>query len=63
MIVIHGNRVAHVPESYRRYLAGVYRKRLNLWGTPVRIEFRGGENPFKPAGGRTKGGGRSKKPN
>jgi len=49
MIIIHGNRVDHVPESYRRYLAGVYRKRLNLWGTPVRIEFRGGENPYHTA--------------
>ncbi|MBL8251699.1 MAG: ribosome biogenesis GTPase Der [Candidatus Competibacter sp.] len=54
LIVIHGNRISHVPESYRRYLAGVYRKRLDLWGTPIRIEFRGGENPFRPAGGRPK---------
>jgi GTP-binding protein len=49
MIIIHGNRIEHVPESYRRYLAGVYRKRLNLWGTPIRVEFRGGENPYQPA--------------
>jgi len=49
MIVIHGNRINHVPETYRRYLANVYRKRLNLWGTPVRIEFRHGENPYQPA--------------
>ncbi|MCC8988978.1 MAG: ribosome biogenesis GTPase Der, partial [Candidatus Contendobacter sp.] len=40
MIIIHGNRVDHVPESYRRYLAGFFRKRLDLWGTPIRIEFR-----------------------
>lgn len=52
MIVIHGNRVSHVPDAYRRYLAGVYRKRLKLWGTPIRIEFRGGENPYKPPPGR-----------
>ena len=49
MIVIHGNRIGHVPESYRRYLTNVYRKRLDLWGTPIRIEFRGGDNPYKPA--------------
>ena len=48
MIIIHGNRIDHVPESYRRYLAGFFRKRLDLWGTPIRIEFRGGENPYKP---------------
>ncbi len=46
MIIIHGNRIEHVPESYRRYLAGVYRRRLKLWGTPIRIEFRSGENPY-----------------
>jgi len=51
MIVIHGNRVGHVPDAYRRYLANVYRKRLNLWGTPIRIEFRSGENPYQPAPG------------
>ena len=48
MIIIHGNRIDHVSESYRRYLAGFFRKRLDLWGTPIRIEFRGGENPYKP---------------
>jgi GTP-binding protein len=65
LIIIHGNRIDHVPETYRRYLANFYRKRLNLWGTPVRIEFRGGENPYQPTsithrrspnGGRRKAG-------
>ena len=46
LIIIHGNRIEHVPEDYRRYLVNVYRKRLDLWGTPIRIEFRGGENPY-----------------
>ncbi len=49
MVIIHGNRVDHVPETYRRYLANVYRKRLDLWGTPIRIEFRGGKNPYQPS--------------
>ncbi|MFZ1827953.1 MAG: ribosome biogenesis GTPase Der [Candidatus Competibacteraceae bacterium] len=46
LIIIHGNRTDHVPETYRRYLINVYRKRLDLWGTPIRVEFRGGENPY-----------------
>lgn len=46
-IIIHGNRIEHVPDTYRRYLIGVYRKRLDLWGTPVRVEFRSGENPYR----------------
>ncbi|MER2600746.1 MAG: ribosome biogenesis GTPase Der [Candidatus Competibacter phosphatis] len=63
MIVIHGNRIEHVPEAYRRYLTNVYRKRLDLWGTPIRIEFRGGDNPYKPTStgrGRSKMGGHRK---
>lgn len=51
-IVIHGNQVDAVPASYKRYLEKVYRRVLKLVGTPVKIEFRGGENPF--AGRRNK---------
>jgi GTP-binding protein len=45
-IIIHGNQTEHVPDSYRRYLASFYRKALRLIGTPVKIEFKQGENPF-----------------
>ncbi|MET0660600.1 MAG: GTP-binding protein, partial [Steroidobacteraceae bacterium] len=47
IIVVHGNQVDHVPDAYRRYLANVYRERFRLQGTPVRVEFRSDENPFK----------------
>jgi GTP-binding protein len=47
LIIIHGNQVENVPDSYRRYLANVYRQVLKLEGTPVRIEFKGGANPFE----------------
>ena len=47
IIVIHGNQVNEVPDAYRRYLAGVFRKTFKLDGTPVRVEFRSDENPFK----------------
>lgn len=46
IIVIHGNNVTDVPESYRRYLENVFRKAMRLEGSPLRIEFKGGENPF-----------------
>jgi len=36
-----------VPDSYRRYLEGAFRAALELEGTPVRIEFRTGANPYK----------------
>ena len=46
IVVIHGNQLEAVPDSYRRYLEKVFRRELKLFGTPVRIQFRGGENPF-----------------
>ncbi len=46
VIVIHGNQTDHVPDAYRRYLVNVYRKAFNLAGTPVRVAFRGDENPY-----------------
>ncbi len=46
LIVIHGNQVERVPAAYRRYLANTFRKHLGLTGTPLRIEFKGGENPY-----------------
>ena len=47
VIVVHGNQTEQVPASYRRYLAGRFRSTFDLVGTPLRIEFRTGENPFK----------------
>ena len=46
LIVIHGNQVGKVPNSYQRYLEKIYRRQLELVGTPVRIEFKTGENPY-----------------
>lgn len=46
LIVIHGNQVDAIPGSYRRYLENGFRKHLKLSGTPIRIEFKGGENPY-----------------
>ncbi|MGB0133352.1 ribosome biogenesis GTPase Der [Dokdonella sp.] len=45
-IVIHGSRTKHLAESYRRYLENFFRKRYKLDGTPIRIDFREGDNPF-----------------
>ncbi len=46
LIVIHGNQTADVPRAYQRYLEKTFRRELQLIGTPVRIEFRTGDNPF-----------------
>jgi GTP-binding protein len=46
VVVIHGNQTDHVPDAYRRYLVNVFRKAFDLMGTPVRVAFRGEENPY-----------------
>jgi GTP-binding protein len=46
IIVIHGNQVSQLPPSYKRYLMNYYRKALKVMGTPIRIEFKEGDNPY-----------------
>ena len=45
-IVNHGNQVDRLPDSYRRYLERVFADTFRLRGTPVRLQFRTGENPY-----------------
>jgi GTP-binding protein len=47
VIVVHGNQVTDLPDSYKRYLMNYYRKALKTMGTPIRVEFREGANPFE----------------
>ncbi len=47
LFVIHGNQVEALPESYKRYLINGLRNKLGLYGTPIRLEFKQGENPFQ----------------
>jgi GTP-binding protein len=47
VIVIHGNQVKDLPDSYKRYLMNYYRKALKTMGTPIRVEFKEGANPFE----------------
>ena len=46
-IVVHGNQTDAVPESYKRYLEHRYIDALKLEGTPIHLEFKTGDNPFK----------------
>jgi len=52
VIVIHGNQTDKVPEAYRRFLINRFRKTFKLKGTPVRLAFKSGKNPY--AGKRNK---------
>ena len=46
LIVIHGNSLDHITDSYKRFLEGRFREHFKLTGTPMRIEMRSSKNPF-----------------
>jgi GTP-binding protein len=46
VVVIHGNSLEHVTDSYKRFLEGRIRAHFKLTGTPLRIEMRSSKNPF-----------------
>ena len=53
LIMIHGNALNQVPDSYRRYLERAFMTAFDLRGTPVKVLFKKqGRNPFA---GRRKG--------
>jgi GTP-binding protein len=45
-IVIHGSALDRLPEAYRRYLERSFREAFRLRGTPVKVMFKKGKNPF-----------------
>lgn len=46
IIVVHGNSLDAIDANYKRYLEKHFRDCFKLTGTPLRIEFRSGKNPF-----------------
>ena len=46
VIVIHGNSLDHVSDTYKRFLEGRFRKAFDLTGTPLRVEFKSSANPY-----------------
>jgi GTP-binding protein len=46
IVIVHGNSLEHVTESYKRYLEGRIRKEFDLVGTPLRIQLKSQHNPF-----------------
>ncbi|PSJ40222.1 ribosome biogenesis GTPase Der [Zobellella taiwanensis] len=45
-IIVHGNQVKDLPDSYKRYLINYFRRSLQIMGTPIRVEFQEGDNPY-----------------
>jgi len=54
VIVIHGNSLGAISDSYTRYLMQTFRKAFNLQGTPLRIQYNVGENPYEETAAQTK---------
>ncbi|MCL2075362.1 MAG: ribosome biogenesis GTPase Der [Betaproteobacteria bacterium] len=46
VIVIHGNALERIPESYCRYLENTFREAFRLTGTPLRLRFNTSSNPY-----------------
>ncbi len=47
VIIVHGNQTQSVPANYTRYLEKVFRRELGLFGTPIRVRYRTGNNPYE----------------
>lgn len=45
-IVLHGNRTGDLAVSYRRYLENFFRAEFKLVGTPLKLDFKDGDNPY-----------------
>ena len=50
IIVVHGNSLEHVTETYKRFLEARFRKAFQLTGTPLRIQMKSSANPFAESG-------------
>lgn len=46
VVVVHGNHVDGIKDSYTRFLANALRKAFQLSGTPLRVQYKQGENPY-----------------
>ena len=46
IVVVHGNSLEHVTDSYKRFLEGRIRQVFDLTGTPLRIDMKTSHNPY-----------------
>lgn len=46
LVIIHGNQTDSLRDAYKRYLMNIFRDRMNLVGTPIRLEFKSPDNPY-----------------
>ncbi len=46
LVIIHGTSLNAIPDAYRRYLEHFFTATFKLRGTPLRIQFKTGANPY-----------------
>jgi GTPase len=46
VVVVHGNSLEGITDSYKRFLEGRIRKAFDLTGTPLRVEMKSSSNPY-----------------
>ncbi len=56
IVIVHGSHIKDVKDSYKRFLEGVFRKTFQLVGTPLRVQFKQGGNPFAEPENKRKSG-------
>lgn len=56
IVVVHGNHTDAIKDSYRRFLEATFRKIFQLSGTPLRVQFNQGKNPYAEAEKKPRGG-------
>lgn len=48
-VIIHGNQLDKLPQTYQRYLSNTFERDFDMVGTKVRLSFKTSENPYKPS--------------
>ena len=46
-LTMHGNHLQSIPKAYEQFLRNFFIDALKLSNTPIKIEFKSGDNPFK----------------
>lgn len=57
VVIIHGNHLTEIKQSYQRFLESLFRKKFQLVGTPLRVQFKQGDNPYAKPEKRKRGEG------
>jgi len=52
LVIVHGSALNHVPDAYRRFLEHFFSDAFKLRGTPLRIQFKTGVNPYADSNAR-----------